>query len=195
MPGTETFYVQIEGGFTLYPPPFFRSTMHAISDDHYYLGDTGEPEIRVYRPDGTPVRLLRWEAPGRALRSAVVEREKEWIRRSHDNDFSRPHIERIFREVPLPESLPAFSSFQVDSEGHLWVKEHRNSWDEGDAEWLIFAGDGRMTARIHLPDRFRPMHTGADFILGVARDEFDVEEVRLHRLDRTTAPGLHSPHE
>lgn len=184
IPGGEIFYQAEDGGFSFYWPPFARSTHLVMAGNHLYLGDTGRPEIQVQRPDGTPVRLIRWAEPGRPVTTVAAEAARGWVRETNDSEYSRPHIERMLREVPLPERMPAFLHFLVDDDAHLWVAEHRNPWETGDTEWLVFGTDGRLTARIELPLRFRPTQIGTDFILGLATDEFDVEQVRLYRLGR-----------
>lgn len=185
VPGGEAFYQPIDGGFSVYLPPFARSTELVAAGNYLYLGDTGRPEIRVQRPDGSPVRLIRWAEPGRPVTATDAAQARRWILERNDSEFRRPHVERMLREVPLPERMPAFFHILVDSEAHLWVAEYRTPWDEGDIEWLVFADNGRMVARVYLPELFRPTHIGTDFILGIATDEFDVEQVRLYRLERS----------
>ena len=48
----------------------------------------------------------------------------------------------------------------------------------------MFDPEGRLLGSVQMPERFRPTHIGADFVLGVARDEMDVERVRLYTLEK-----------
>jgi hypothetical protein len=48
----------------------------------------------------------------------------------------------------------------------------------------VFGADGRMVGRLVTPPRFRLTDVGADYLLGVATDEDDVEQVVWYRLDR-----------
>jgi hypothetical protein len=48
----------------------------------------------------------------------------------------------------------------------------------------IFAPDGEWLGTIALPDRLTVLEIGSDYVLGVWRDEFDVERVQLLTLER-----------
>lgn len=90
-------------------------------------------------------------------------------------------------DVPHPPTFPAHGSTLLDEEGQLWVEEFRK--DEGAASrWIILSPDGAIIASLSLIPRFTPMHAGRDYVLGIWKDEMDVEHVRLHRLERGDAP-------
>src|SRR5690606_11906385 len=72
--------------------------------------------------------------------------------------------------------------------GDVWIEEYRPPWEEGDGRWLVFGAGGRLRARVTMPAGFEPTQIGPDFVLGIARDEFDVEQLRLYRLHRSGAP-------
>jgi hypothetical protein len=80
----------------------------------------------------------------------------------------------------------------VDDEGALWV-------NEADAEailaetapltgvghvWSVFTADGRWLGRVQMPSNLTVLAISANSVAGTARDELDVEHVRLHRLTR-----------
>jgi hypothetical protein len=46
----------------------------------------------------------------------------------------------------------------------------------------VFASDGTWLGTVELPPRFTPWHIGRDFVVGVWRDDFDVEHVQLYAL-------------
>jgi hypothetical protein len=48
----------------------------------------------------------------------------------------------------------------------------------------VYDANGGPLARVRLPARFDPFHIGKDFVLGVRKDELDVEHVELYRLTR-----------
>jgi hypothetical protein len=56
-------------------------------------------------------------------------------------------------------------------------------WEE-DARWDVLAADGRWVASVAFPPRFELMQVGAEFALGVQRDELDVEAVVVLPLAR-----------
>jgi hypothetical protein len=46
----------------------------------------------------------------------------------------------------------------------------------------VFDVDGRRIATVELPERFNLMDAGADYVLGVWRDDLDVEHVQAFEL-------------
>jgi hypothetical protein len=91
----------------------------------------------------------------------------------------------MFRDLPMPVTMPAFSTIRVDDDLNLWVQAYLAPGDEGETSWTIFDRDGRVVTRLDMPAGLDPTHIGTDFILGVWRNELDVEHVRLYRLDKT----------
>lgn len=49
------------------------------------------------------------------------------------------------------------------------------------AEWHVYDPDGRLSGTILLPGRLRPSEITATHILGVERDELDVEYIVKYR--------------
>ena len=58
-----------------------------------------------------------------------------------------------------------------------------STW-EVNARWLTFAPDGKLVGRFQLPDRMQVMEIGADYLLGLYRDDMEVEYLRLYDLTR-----------
>jgi hypothetical protein len=96
-------------------------------------------------------------------------------------------MRRHLAEWPRAEHKPAISDLVVDDLGHVWVGEYRAFWMKSEAprSWTVFDPDGRMLGRVPLPSTFVPLHIGPDFVLGVWRDDVDVEHVRVYPLART----------
>lgn len=113
----------------------------------------------------------------------------------------------VRRSLPLPDSVATVKSLLVDELGGIWVEQGVNTtdvpeeWiqqlvDEGyleagwlerrspDAHWDVFREDGRYLGQITLPTRFTPHEIGEDYILGVTRDELNVEYITMYGLDR-----------
>lgn len=52
------------------------------------------------------------------------------------------------------------------------------------AHWSIYDLTGQWVADCVLPARFAPMDIGRDHVLGVSKDEDDVERVTMYALNR-----------
>jgi hypothetical protein len=85
--------------------------------------------------------------------------------------------------MTLPETKPAYGRLLVDSEGNLWVADYSEERDD-EGSWSVFDPEGRFLGAVETPTGGRVQQIGSDFVLGVWRDEFDVEYVRLYELIR-----------
>ena len=50
--------------------------------------------------------------------------------------------------------------------------------------WTVFDPEGRMLGTVRVPAALRVLEIGDDWLLGVHRDEYDVQQLRLHTLQR-----------
>jgi hypothetical protein len=94
---------------------------------------------------------------------------------------SRERIEALM--PPPPPTLPAIGSMTVDAVGNLWVRRYYVPADTTH-EWWIYDTSGRLIAQLVNRTRFRITEIGADHVLGVYRDEDDVETIRRYALVR-----------
>jgi hypothetical protein len=72
----------------------------------------------------------------------------------------------------------------VDTSGHVWAMEDPRSGQEGPGMMYVLEPDGCWLGTLMGRSRFRGLDIGDGFILGVWRDEFDVEYLHLYQLTR-----------
>ena len=177
--GGETYYlVRGNGGFTAFEP-FFGRRAHHIAASHLLLAVSDSYELRYHTPDGAPQLIVRWLRPAVAVTSEDVAKATEDF---VDNapEERRAEQRAMASDIPVPETMPAFDRIFVDRTGRTWVEEY--DADEGDPSvWTLFGPDGSLAARTEPPRRFTPLDAGADYVLGVLRDELDVEHLILAR--------------
>jgi hypothetical protein len=182
LPDQERYGFSIGEAFMSGSVAFTPFAVGAVSGDHVYLGQTADYSVGVYALDGTLERIVRRSFENRAVFPADVERFKDRIL---ERRRSQPDRQRMFREVwervDFPDVMPAYDDIRVDSEGYLWVADYRPE-GESVSSWVVFDPEGQMMGSIDMPDRLRVFEIGADYILGVWFDDFDVPHVRLHRL-------------
>lgn len=188
VPGAEFFIEDITASGPASRPvlvPFGKIAQATVSDDFFFFSDQDDWEIEVFSAAGERVRLIRLDrepAPvTRADRDRFVERR---LRQARD-DAHAAEIRRRAAMVPTPEYLPAHGGLLADRLGHLWVEEYTTS-ERGPTAWLVFNRGGKLSGRVTLPRRFHPLEIGEDYVLGVGRNELDVEHVRMYRLDRSS---------
>ena len=64
----------------------------------------------------------------------------------------------------------------------LWVE----TWDrdDGGSWWLVMDASNQLVSRVQAPPDTKLIAIGADWVLGLWRDTFGVEQVRLYSLIR-----------
>jgi hypothetical protein len=160
-----------------------RQTFVAHSDDplRICIGDSGLPEVSCFHPDGERT-VMRW-IPDR--RPVTDEEVRAW-REAHIRDLGEKLDERQVREVlakvPIRRVHPPFSGIHLDLIGNLWV-ELGPSVEQGSRvdDYMIFDEGGALLGTVTLPS-FRVMEIGADYVVGVSLDEFEVQQVQVFPL-------------
>jgi hypothetical protein len=164
--------------------PFARTTHHTIAGERVYVGDSETYEIEVYTLEGELERLIRRRVaprrPTQENRERAAARYRGFMEQMPAE--RRPEMERWLAAVPYEETLPAFYGVWADRVGNVWVRESASLTEPDD--WAVFTRDGSLTADITLPARFVPFDAGRDYVLGVWRDELEVEYVRMYDLRR-----------
>ena len=136
-----------------------------------------------------PVKVLPAEgsalldAPHADLLLGVAEAASRERTKGVASEEERARRERSLREAPHGSTVPFYERILGDDEGNLWVEEFTVP-GEPPAGWTVFGTEGRLLGTVDLPEEFRPLHIGSDFVLGVATDDLGVERVRMYRLEK-----------
>jgi len=173
---------EVEGGFsiTISSTTFGRSTRITGGVSGIWIGDTDRFEIRRYSLDGQLQTLVRRSLDPIVVDDALVERAMAEELEGADDD-QRRQIRRRWESSPLPPTLPAFETLQVDRTGNLWVSLYPLPGAH-ERTWSVFDADGAWLGDVTFPDRFRPLEIGDDYVLGRFSDELDVEHVQIWEL-------------
>lgn len=180
-PSEKKYVLTGSRGFSSFSIPFSSTTFVAASGDRFYVGTSSRYEITVYDGKGNVGRLIRGPERMLELNSGDIERYKEERLGRIENEDFRADVERMLAEVSFPEALPAFMDLVVDKESNLWVERSRLPGDE-QPRWDVFDPGGQWLGTVETPPDFRIAEIGADYVLGIFQDEFDVEHVRMYRL-------------
>lgn len=190
-PGREVF-VQPSGDlFSVSIMPFGRASHLSVHGDHAYVGVSDRFEIRVVDSDAMIRRIIRVDTELTPVTDADVRRyaqanaaDKLPPEERDDPDAVRTMIQTMLRR-PRPETFPTFNALVVDDVGVLWVRESERPGSEGPEHWIVFDTDGRLLGTVQMPRGFQVLQIGPDFVLGQARDNLDVERIRLFELIRS----------
>lgn len=181
-PGREVYITDENGRGVMSTPPFARNSVGTIRGDRVVVGAQESFELGEYGLGGELLRIVR--IPGRVEEVGPAELEAYIQGRLANAPAERhPSIRQSLEDMPTPKTLPAYGGMVSDSQGNLWV----GAWaifPEVASLWTVFDGEGVWLGEVELPTGFFPMDIGEDWILGVERDELEVEYVTLYPLDR-----------
>jgi hypothetical protein len=164
---------------------FGRVSSAYVHGERVYVTDGGKFEVRAYEAGKGLVRTVRDDRPARRVMAEDVDQLIKY-RVDRVPEARKAEVRRYFEEWPKAPYKPWISAIIVDSQGLLWVEEYEPYWSNKSRTWSVFDETGRRIARLNLPQAFRVREIGKDFIVGVAKDEFDVELVRVYTLKRSS---------
>ena len=146
-------------------PRFTTKTRTAVGADEFFVATGGRFEVSVHGLDEGVRSILR--KPHQTL--PVPDAELAPLRAVSE------------QAVAGPVAFPAVGAMLLDDAGNLLVEEFQSDTARA-SQWWVFDHAGRLVSDVALTPRFRPLHIGRELVLGVWRDELDVERVRLYRL-------------
>jgi hypothetical protein len=84
-------------------------------------------------------------------------------------------------DEPHGEFVPPYGEIGTDRSGNLWISDYDDPTGPA-GRWTIHDPEGRVLARIVMPERFQPYDAGDGWVLGREMDELDVEYIRLYEI-------------
>ncbi len=96
---------------------------------------------------------------------------------------SRDSPEYLREHLPAPDSIPNVDDLLLDDEGMVWVGSYRGD-PSAPRLYHVYDSEGPFLARVTMPAGIEVLEIGAGHVLGITRDELDVERVVLLELNR-----------
>lgn len=140
-------------------------------------GRTDQAEIRVMDAEGRLEQIWRWAPPSREATSEFWTRYREWVMTTpgaQTADERRATVADV--EARSSGILPVFGGIEVDGANRFWVQAF-DPTDSAPSTFWLFGSNGEWLGRATLPARTQILDIGADRILAVRRDAFDVQSV------------------
>jgi hypothetical protein len=167
----------------------------AIHRDRIYYSWPARYEIKILDPEGNLETVIRRDSKPIAVSEEYVQEIRDRTMRGEGGVGGPPgFLREIVDEMVFSEFHPAHHGFQVDKSGHLWVRvADPRRFDYGrtparifdePSSWDIFNPDGVWLGIVRTPPRFDLYEVGEDYVLGLWRDELEVEYVRKYELIR-----------
>ena len=182
-PGSES-YVSVGENYASGAPLFGKTSHVAVLGQRIFRGSSDAMQVEELDMTGSPVRILRIPGYPLDLSDARIAAERE-ARLEELPSAAPPFIRQLVEDLPAPATRPAYADMLVDPSGTIWLELHRGvSERDRPQEWLILDADGTWLGTVDVPDRFVVMEVRMDMMLGVWRDELDVEHPQVLRLTR-----------
>lgn len=166
-------------------PLLAKRTQIAVhgSEDRLCIGEQVGAEIACFGPDGSRA-LLQWHHQPSAVLPAEIAAWRDETMEIYGQKMSSDDARRFVNQVPLPEVRPAYSSLVLDHAGNLWV-ELGPSEGKGSTwvDYLVFDPTGKMLDMLPLP-RLQVLEIGEDYVMGVYRDELDVQYLQVYGITK-----------
>jgi hypothetical protein len=185
-PAAEMFAKADGSRFSATIVPFGRLTGYAITPAHIWIGTGDDWSIKTFALDGLLESIIRFDRSRRPVttdfKQAAID---DKVEDASTQDEAR-EVRARMAEIPFPESMPPWELFLADAAGDLWIGEFLAP-GENARTWTIIDPLGHAVGRVTTPLRTLPVDIGKDYMLGLTRDDLDVESLTLWPLQRPAA--------
>ncbi|UCC83972.1 MAG: hypothetical protein JSW46_03285 [Gemmatimonadota bacterium] len=178
--GREVYILTEDGRGVMSTPLFAHVTSAAVHADDVFIGDQERFEVGVYSTSGVLRRIIRVLNVELRVTRDDIERAIEQ-RLASVPEEQRVRMRAQLDAMDVPATRPAYGRLLVDSQGALWIGDYA-PYPDDPVLWRVFDAAGRLVTTLQVPERFRVFDIGSDWILGVWRDDLDVERVHLYHL-------------
>ena len=156
--------------------PLFQSrAVFSTHGDLLYTSRGDSPEVRIHRGKRLE-SIVRWD-PGDL---SVPEEYVEAYRAAYMEGAGdlAPQRRRMLDAFPVKETFPAVMEIQIGAGGRMWTRTFARPGSTAN-EWLGFAENGAFTCSLSVPTDLTVFHFDSSAVVGVHRDEMDVEALEV----------------
>jgi hypothetical protein len=133
--------------------PFIPRSAAAATAEAAFLTRGRDPEILEFDVDGQLRRVFRIEDFGRPVSQTMIDAfiDLEHARRpARYGPLDRRAWYRVYEDIGIPDTLPAFQDLRIDELGWLWAEVC--DFDASRArEWVVFDPEGRAHGTVRTP--------------------------------------------
>ncbi len=164
----------------------FHGSIQAATSEGFYWATSDRYEITLRDTSGVVLRILRRPVePSRVepqMIEAYVSEYLDWVR-GFEGEEGVPRYRNRLEEARRGETVPLFGLAFTDGDGRLWVGESSfPSFQGPPRRWTVFAADGVLLGDVAPPEGVRMVDARGDTVLGIWRDELDIEYVQVHHI-------------
>lgn len=173
------------------PVPMGRNTIAAVSGDLVVIATNDAWELELRAADGALARVVRVAVgPVPLTEQDIATHREEQLELMETLPELRgvppPIREQMLARVKsakYPATMPFIAGILPGQEGQLWVQEVTRPGEKR-ARFAVLDSTGALLGRVLMPASFQALSIGAGEVVGVWRDDDDVEHVRAYPLRR-----------
>lgn len=163
-----------------------QGTIQAVAPDGFYWATSDRYEIRFYDGRGQLRRIQRRPVqPQLVDDSMIAEYESAMLAmvRRWEGEAAIARYKRSFAEGKFGKYVPLFGGAFVDHDRRLWVAESNwPAFQEPPRGWSVFSPEGGWLGDLEAPPGLRVVDCRGNTVLGIWKDENDVQYIQLHHL-------------
>lgn len=177
-PGPERYFE----GRTDIPRPFGKQTSAVMSSNAIFVGTGDGFDILKFALNGTLLGSVH------TIKRAQVPIRSEDIHRFIEIQVARRPGQRGrearagFGALEYPKVFPPYAALVIDVLNNLWVESFPVPGRE--REWTVYSDSGVPVAQLRVDAAYQILEAGRDYVLGIWRDELEVEYVRVYKLQK-----------
>ena len=144
-----------------------------------------EPQVMWLDQDGAIVQVSRWFSPERPVDDAVWREYAESYLEGLSPEADPARAERTLaeRKMAANKVLPVFRTFHADAEGNAWLGEYTVPGTPP-RRYTVILHDGSLLGWVDLPSSLTILDITHDRILGVERNQWDVQAIAVYEIKR-----------
>ena len=166
------------------PADLGKRTLVATGGSLVHVITTDRAEVRSYGLNGDLVRVARWPVAPKGITTGLLEelaaRRAEVLPESMRTEYKRQWL-----DLPHPEELSFVDELVLSSTGDLWLRRFDGYVERSEeTQWWVFSAAGAWRGSVTLPAGFQLMSVTTESVVGLTRDELNVEYVEIRRIHR-----------
>ncbi len=185
--GREQVFRMLGGGPTIGAALFAKEAQVATWGSVVFSGSGDLMEVEERDLRGELVRILRIpDFPLSLTNDEILAERQAYLGDQLPAGITLPApIRQFVDELPVPASRPAYAEMLADPTGAVWLELYRGRSEQNRPQaWLVLDATGSWLGIVDVPDRFAVMEVTMETVLGVWRDELDVEHPQVLTLTR-----------
>ena len=168
---------------TFAPLTIGHRTFTVASGDRVWFVDTGSGELVAYDAAGEVVVSADLALEAEPYDPAALERARDAALATARMARDTLSIRAMYDQSVLPPTMPFADQLFAGSNGEIWLRLF--ALQPGATQhFLGLDRDGARVGQVSLPAGLQVEQFGEDFVVGVRRDEMDVESVVVYSMSR-----------